>query len=142
MSDPTEDDLDSLMDDMQVLYTLRAGHTVSQGDVDALNRLDDHWREDGERVLDAYHRGWREGVEFAGSADLLEMEDRLGSFRVQHATDKYMRKLTELREAELLEALKQARDLLLERKHGNPARSAGHNARLIIQAAIAKADGE
>jgi hypothetical protein len=33
-------------------------------------------------------------------------------------------------------ALVEARDLLLEKTHGNPARSAGHNARLIIEAAL------
>lgn len=33
-------------------------------------------------------------------------------------------------------ALEEARDLLLERKHGNPARSAGHNARLTIESAL------
>ncbi len=42
---------------------------------------------------------------------------------------------------ELLPALKEARDLLLERIHGSPARSAGHNARLVIEGAIAKAEG-
>jgi hypothetical protein len=42
---------------------------------------------------------------------------------------------------DLLEALKEARDLLRERTHGNPARSAGHNARLVIEAAIAAAEG-
>lgn len=43
---------------------------------------------------------------------------------------------------ELLEALREARDLLLERIQGSPARSAGHNARLVIQAAIAKFGGD
>jgi len=32
--------------------------------------------------------------------------------------------------------LEEARDLLLERRHGNPARSAGHNARLVIEEAL------
>lgn len=44
--------------------------------------------------------------------------------------------------AELLEALEEARDLLLEVKQGSPARSAGHNARLVIERAIAKARGQ
>lgn len=38
---------------------------------------------------------------------------------------------------ELLPLLEEARDLLLERRHGNSARSPGHNARLAIEAAIA-----
>lgn len=34
------------------------------------------------------------------------------------------------------EAVGEAVDLLLEKTHGNPARSAGHNARLALQAAL------
>lgn len=41
---------------------------------------------------------------------------------------------------ELLPLLEEARDLLLERRHGNSARSPGHNARLAIEAAIALFD--
>lgn len=41
---------------------------------------------------------------------------------------------------ELLPLLEKARDLLLERRHGNSARSPGHNARLAIEAAIALFD--
>jgi len=38
---------------------------------------------------------------------------------------------------ELLEgAIRQARDLLMERKYGNEARSPGHNARLVLEAAL------
>ena len=38
--------------------------------------------------------------------------------------------------AEMKLLLEEARDLLMERKHGNPARSPGHNARLVIEEAI------
>lgn len=34
-------------------------------------------------------------------------------------------------------ALEEVRDLLMERIHGNPARSAGHNARLAVEAILA-----
>lgn len=43
---------------------------------------------------------------------------------------------SQLREAVMRDALFEARDTLLERIHGNPARSAGHNARLVIQRAL------
>lgn len=42
----------------------------------------------------------------------------------------------EQRNAVLEGALEEARDMLLERVHGNPARSSGHNARLVIDAAL------
>jgi hypothetical protein len=35
-----------------------------------------------------------------------------------------------------VEALETARDLLMERIHGNPARSAAHNARLYVESAL------
>jgi hypothetical protein len=40
---------------------------------------------------------------------------------------------------DLIEAIKEACDLLAERRHGNPARSAGHNARLCMESALSKA---
>jgi hypothetical protein len=36
----------------------------------------------------------------------------------------------------LREAMTEAIDLLLERTYGSPARSPGHNARLVLQAAL------
>jgi hypothetical protein len=38
----------------------------------------------------------------------------------------------------LREAMREACDLLAERKYGNPARSAGHNARLCLESALAR----
>lgn len=40
------------------------------------------------------------------------------------------------RTAQLLTTMQEACDLLAERTYGNPARSAGHNARLRLEAAI------
>lgn len=134
-----EDNFDQLMDDMQVLYTLRAGQTVSQEDVDALNRLDEHWREDGERVLDAYHRGWKDGMSRAGGTNLLELQERLDHLRNERAADRGVHRM---QMADLRRLLGEARDLLMERTHGNPARSAAYNARLSIESAIAYADSD
>ena len=39
----------------------------------------------------------------------------------------------------LVEAITEAIDLLIERKHGSNARSPGHNARLVLQRALASA---
>ena len=39
-------------------------------------------------------------------------------------------------------ALTEAVDLLLERTYGSPARSAGHNARLVLQAALKSGTSE
>jgi hypothetical protein len=36
----------------------------------------------------------------------------------------------------LIAAMREAIELLIERKHGNPARSAGHNARLCLESAL------
>jgi hypothetical protein len=42
----------------------------------------------------------------------------------------------------LVEALKEARDLLMERKYGSAARSPGHNARLVIDAALSEHEAQ
>lgn len=73
----SEEAFDAIMDDMQVLYRMRAGDVVSQADIDALNRLDTHWREDGERIVDAYSRGWGDGITHAAGADRLEIQNKL-----------------------------------------------------------------
>lgn len=39
----------------------------------------------------------------------------------------------------LVAAIREAIDLLAERKHGSPARSPGHNARLVLEAALRSA---
>lgn len=71
-----EDDFDQLMDDMQVLITMRAGQTVTQDDVDALNRLDKHYRDNEESATDAFHEGRQQGLLEAGGADLVAIKNK------------------------------------------------------------------
>lgn len=94
-----------LMDDMQVLYAMRAGHTVSQDDIDALNRLDAHWRSEEERATDAYHRGWTDSSRKNGGEALVAAEARASDQWAEAAMQKFMRLLAERRRDAALEAL-------------------------------------
>lgn len=104
MKHATEDAFDRLMDDMQVLYAMRAGHVVSQDDIDALNRLDSHWRSEEERATDAYHRGWTDGLRQGGGESAVAADARADEAWIESASQKMMRALAEQRVDALREA--------------------------------------
>jgi hypothetical protein len=93
----TDDAFDALMDDMQVLYGMRPGHTVSEADLAALNRLDAYWREDSERAVDAYHRGWTQGLTHGGGVDVATLQERLDAARGQASVERALGKFAEQR---------------------------------------------
>jgi hypothetical protein len=88
----SEEAFAALMDDMQVLYGMRAGQTVTQDDVDALNRLDKHWRDNEEDATEAFNEGRQQGLLEAGGADLVALKNKLDEQWAQTATDKVLRK--------------------------------------------------
>lgn len=89
----SEEAFAALMDDMQVLYGLRAGQTVTQADVDALNRLDKHWRDNEENATEAFHEGRQQGLLEAGGAEVVALKNKLDELWAETATDKVMRKV-------------------------------------------------
>jgi len=89
----TESDFERLMDDLQVIYRMKAGDTVSQDDVDALNRLDSYWRENEESAVDAHHKGWQAGLLHGGGADVQELQNKLDTSWGELATERAMRKM-------------------------------------------------
>jgi hypothetical protein len=93
----SDEAFDRLMDDMQVLYGLRAGHTVTQDDVDALNRLDAHYRAEEESATEVYHRAYQDGRRKAGGEDLVQANERADKAWAECATLKALRKFDEQR---------------------------------------------
>jgi len=86
----------------------------------------------------------RPGMHTNGGCRCLR-DDKYKAERVISAYRRYVRFAEATRapsDAALVEALELARDLLLERKQGSPARSSAHNARLVIDAALAAAKGQ
>jgi hypothetical protein len=62
--------------------------------------------------------------------------DGVNKAAVADAAAKAMAEHCDARIETLRAAMQQACDLLAERKHGNRARSPGHNARLVLEAAL------
>jgi hypothetical protein len=139
----SDESFDELMDDMQVLYAMRAGHVVSQDDIDALNRLDAHYRSEEERATDAYHRGWTDGLRKSGGERLVEAEELASERWAEASAQKVMRGFAEQRADELQGLLRELHatvvgecSWLLDEDSGGSVALA-----LQIEAALAKAGG-
>lgn len=91
----SDEAFDRLMDDLQVILGAKAGQTLTQADVDALQRLEQHWSEDGERATDAYARGYRDGLRNSGGEALVEAVERADRHWSEASTQRVMRKLDE-----------------------------------------------
>lgn len=86
----SEEAFERLMDDLQVIYSAKAGQTLTQDDVDALNRLDTHWRDEEEKATDAYHRGWKDALASAGQADFARMDEKVSEATVNASVERAM----------------------------------------------------
>jgi len=88
----SDEAFDQLMDDLQTIYTAKAGQVLTQDDVDSLNRLERHWEADGERVTDAYRRGWTDALRHAGGEALVEANERADKNWSEASAQKALRK--------------------------------------------------
>lgn len=73
----TEEEFDALMDAISTVYGLRAGHTLTQDDVDAISLYDANSRANEEGLTDTFHRGYQDGLRHAGGADVQTLSNRL-----------------------------------------------------------------
>lgn len=88
----SDEAFERLMEDMQVLYGMKAGQTVTQADIDALNRLDKHWRDNDEDAIDAFNSGRQQGLLEAGGADLVALQNKLDEASIELATKRAISK--------------------------------------------------
>lgn len=130
---PTEEAVD--LDGLQRLF-----ERIPPGPYDALHRQDG-WevRQIDTDPRDKHHWPYRLCERIAGQA--AECDDAVFPFiaGVINAWPTLLSELSRLQAERdrAVEALTEARDLLLERIHGSPARSAAHNARVRIESALA-----
>lgn len=116
------DDVEAAAEDAKAIRTLLAAHAADREEIWRLNtRLENnHAWIDG--VLETVHPG--------SIPDGIECRDE--TITQQDASLTRIRSKLDM----AMKALEEARDLLLERVQGSPARSAGHNARLVIEATL------
>ena len=89
----TEEQWEAVMDATSRVYGLRPGHTLTEDDVAAISLYDAHSREDQERQLDAYHRGYQDGLHSAGGSDLADLHNRLESKISDLGVERALRKM-------------------------------------------------
>ncbi len=105
---PDADDIafNNLMESISSVYSLRVGHTLTQNDYDAIQNFDKHYRSQEDNAIEAFHRGYTQGLREGGSADIEKMQERLDGKQVQLSVEKAMRHYTEARCDKLHKALK------------------------------------
>lgn len=131
---PQCDDPSDYTSDEQDILAAAAALTAQAGEIERLK--------DENHELRIMVMGGEDAPGFALSVSLKDLRDGIIDERhtmmeeVERATRRA--EAAEARIAELTEALRTASDLLAERAYGSPARSPGHNARVVMEAALAK----
>ena len=86
---------DSIFDDISTVYSLRPGHVLTQEDFDAIQRFDKHYRDQEESGTDIFHRAYQQGLREGGSADIVELKNKIDAQFVKYAAEKAMRAFAE-----------------------------------------------
>lgn len=97
MLNRSEEEWKALEEATVQVYGLRAGHTLTEGDVAALALVDRCQREDEESATDAYHRGLENGLRERGGDELVALEKRASEAAIARATESVMRRFAEQR---------------------------------------------
>lgn len=96
--------------DISTVYSLRPGHVLTQEDFDAIQRFDQHYRDQEEAGTAIFHRAYQQGLREGGSADIVELKNKIDLQFVELATEKAMRAFAERRNDELRKAVQTLRD--------------------------------
>lgn len=124
------------MTDVKTILTLISDREEARAEIEELEAFWPKWALDIKAQLEGY------GVEFDDDeVDLpAALSDWIGDFEASCVADLATAERIQAEQAEtiseLVGAVEQACDLLAERTYGNAARSPGHNARLVLEAAL------
>lgn len=100
---------EALMGSISTVYGLRPGHVLTQEDFDAIQHFDRHFRDEDNNAVEAFHRGYTQGLREGGSADIEAMSEKLSEETTLLAVQKGMRTVAEDR---LAEAEQHVRDFI------------------------------
>lgn len=79
--DRTDEEWEAIQDATMTVYSLRAGHTLTQADVDAISLYDKDTRHNEEGAIEAYHRGVADGRQEAAGTDMAAVLAKLDKTR-------------------------------------------------------------
>lgn len=77
----SEEDFDRLMDATQTLLQLKVGDVLTQQMIDDLHLVDKDHREESERAIDAFAKGYEAGLERGAGADTAKLIEERDSAR-------------------------------------------------------------
>ena len=82
----------AIEDAIVIVIGLRAGHTLTVADADAIARVEAYRREDEESSVDAYSRGLEDGRAEAGGREVADLLKRIEVLRNRCATEKALKR--------------------------------------------------
>ena len=87
----TETDFEATMDAISRVYSLRAGHTLTLQDYEAIQTFDRASREDQERAVDAFHRGYKQGLTEGGTAEVADLKKQISRLSTNLAAERALK---------------------------------------------------
>lgn len=97
MIERTEEEWEALEDAIVTVIAFKAGHTLTEDDIAALNLADRCRREDDDTATEAHQKGWEAGLRERGGDELVSLHERLDKASVDRATEHAMRRFAEVR---------------------------------------------
>ncbi len=94
------------MEATQTVLHLKAGHTLTQADVDAILFVGEYERRDQERQVDCFHRGWQMGLLDSAGKTKAGLVEKGAALESQVAVEKALGLFYQGRIKQLAEALK------------------------------------
>lgn len=79
------------MDAVSTVYSFRPGHVLTQADFDAIQLFDAVSRRDQERAIDAFNKGYEQGLREGGSADIAAMANRVDVLRMEATVERCLK---------------------------------------------------
>ena len=76
-------EFDRVMDTLQLIISIKEGHTLTQQEADDIRFLEAYYREQDERAVEAFDRGYQYGLKRGGGADTAKLIEERDSARSQ-----------------------------------------------------------
>jgi len=90
-----DDEFDEFMDAMQTVIKVHVGQVLTEQDVIDITRTFNELDKQGERAVDAYHEGVKEGRREAGEASVPDLLAKIEELHTEVSFQKFMRKMAE-----------------------------------------------
>lgn len=89
----TDAEFEAEMDAVSTVYSLRPGAVLTERQYEAIQAFDAAMRRDQERAVDAYHRGYQDGLMHGGGTDVASLSNKVSELRLSLTTERALKKM-------------------------------------------------